>query len=260
MVLDLSQASWKRWWERTRSILRGLGPAGPWLLVAGGGPLLGLLFFAASSSVWLSWFGQGLDSVLTFGVVAALLAAFCLIPTHVTSLVAGYIFGALCGASIGLLAVILAAIIGFQVWSKLVGNRVLEAIAETPSVARVHRSLLRRSFWKTTFLIALLRLSPVMPFAATNLLMASFGVRPLAFLVATIIGVAPRSIGVSIVGAGLADFDWEAGGSWWSTVVAIVATILIISLISRSAKRALAHETEFVDESVEGGIGDEISR
>lgn len=260
MVLEFLQSRRKRWWLRIRRILRGLGPAGPWLLVASGGPLLGLLVFAANSSFCLSWFGQGLDSMVMFWVLASLLAAFCLIPTHVTSLVAGYIFGALYGASIGLLVVILAAIIGFQLWSRMVGNRVLEAIAATPRVALVHRSLLRRSFWRTTFLVALLRLSPVMPFAATNLLMASFGVRPLAFLLATIIGVAPRCIGVSIVGAGLADFDWEAGGSWWSTVVAIVATILVISLISRAAKRALAHETALLDASLEGSVEDKVAR
>ncbi|MFT4511460.1 MAG: putative membrane protein YdjX (TVP38/TMEM64 family) [Planctomycetota bacterium] len=202
-----------------------------------------MLVLTATSSTWLPWFGEGLDSALVFWGLGAVMAGLCLIPTQVASLVAGYLFGAWLGSVLGLLVVIVAAIIGFQLWSRVVGTRVLEAISNEPMAARVHRALLGRSAGRTIWLVALLRLSPVMPFAATNLLMASFGVRGPVFLAATVIGVAPRLVAVSLIGAELSEFDWDATGSRWTTIVAIVATILFVAVISRIAKNALQRET-----------------
>lgn len=231
------------WLARIRSIARGLGPAGPWFVVAAGGPVVGLLVLTATSTTWLPWFGEGLDSVLVFWGLGAVMAGLCLVPTQVASLVAGYLFGAWLGTVLGLLVVLVAAIIGFQLWSRVVGSRVLDAIGNQPKAARVHRALLGRSTGRTIWLIALLRLSPVLPFAATNLLMAAFGVRGSVFLVATAIGAGPRLIAVSLVGAELSELDWQAAGSWWATMVAIVATLLFLVVTSRIARNALRRET-----------------
>ena len=84
---------------RVLACWRGLGPAGPLLLLAGGGPIVGLFALVATASTWLPWFEAGgaaeAGAFLALGVV---LAAACLTPTHATSLVAGYVFGALGGA------------------------------------------------------------------------------------------------------------------------------------------------------------------
>jgi uncharacterized membrane protein YdjX (TVP38/TMEM64 family) len=231
------------WWAKARATVRKLGPAGPWLLVATAGPLLGLAALTATHESWLPWFGSGLDAVLLFWAVAAVLAAICLVPTQVTSLLAGYLFGALVGTAVGMLVVMVAAAIGFGLWSRVLGSQVLDAIARSAKAERVHRALLGRGFWRTTWLIALLRLSPVMPFAATNLVMAAFGVRIWSFLVASTIGVAPRSIAVSLIGAELSELDWRTGGSTWSTAIAVLATVAVIVIISRLARQALRHET-----------------
>src|SRR5690606_39474392 len=42
------------------------------------------------------------------------------------------------------------------------------------------------------------------------------------FVIATSIGVAPRSIAVSIIGAGLSELDWQAGDNVWITVIAVL--------------------------------------
>jgi len=236
------------WLARGRRVVRGLGPAGPWLLVAAGCPLLGMLVLMVTSSAWLPLFGEGLDSALVFWGLGGLMAGLCLVPTQVASLVAGYLFGAFHGAVLGLLIVLVAAIIGFQLWSRVVGSRVMDAIACEPSAARVHSALLGRSSGRTIWLIALLRSSPVMPFAATNLLMASFGVRGSVFLIATAIGVTPRLVAVSIAGSELSAFDWQASGGRWATIVAIVATILFMAVISAIAKNALQRETAVAEE------------
>jgi uncharacterized membrane protein YdjX (TVP38/TMEM64 family) len=121
---------------------------------------------------------------------------------------------------------------------------VLDAVAASDDAQRVHGALLGRGFGRTVWLVALLRLSPVMPFAATNLLMAALGVRAAAFLAATAIGIAPRSIGVALVGAQLSELDWQAGkGSPWSTVLAVAATVAVVWWIGKVSGRALRRET-----------------
>jgi len=213
------------------------------LFVATGGPVLGVLAMAATSAAWMPYFdGGGLASVLLFVAAGVVVAACCLAPTHATSLIAGYMFGAEIGVVVGFVVVVIAALVGFALWSRLVGGRVLDAIAASPNAQRVHAALLGRGFWRTVWLIALVRLSPLMPFAVSNLMMASLGVRAGAFFCATAIGLLPRSIGVALVGAQLSELDWRAGGSAWATALAIVATLVVILWIARVSGRALRRE------------------
>jgi uncharacterized membrane protein YdjX (TVP38/TMEM64 family) len=233
-----------RWLERLLALWRGLGPAGPLLLVAAGGPLLGLTALVATASSWLPWFAPGGPVELgVFWISAVVTAACCLAPTHATSLLAGYLFGAWAGVICGFSAVVVAAAVGYALWSRLVGARVLQAIAASDDARGVHAALLGRGFWRTVWLIALLRLSPLMPFAATNLLMASLGVRPVAFLCATAVGIAPRSIGVALVGAQLSELDWRAGGGGWTAWLALAATVAVVFWIGRIAGLALRRQT-----------------
>lgn len=228
---------------RVLACWRGLGPAGPLLLLAGGGPIVGLFALVATASTWLPWFEAGgaaeAGAFLALGVV---LAAACLTPTHATSLVAGYVFGALGGATLGFSVVLLAAALGRGLFARVVGGSVLEAIAASDNARRVHEAMLGQGFGRTVWLVALLRLSPLMPFAATNLLMASFGVRPTAFLCATALGIAPRSVGVALVGAELSELDWQASGSLWSSILAIAATVGVLWWVGKVAGHALRRE------------------
>lgn len=231
------------WLARLKGVVRGLGPAGPLLVFAGGGPLVGFFVFTATHESWLPLFGDDVASMLAFWGAASLLAGLCLIPTQVTSLLAGFLFGVGPGTALAFASATVAALVGLKLWSRIVGDRVLGAIARSEEAERVHRALLGRSPWRTTWLIALLRLSPVMPFAATNLLMASFGVRTRVFLAATLLGVAPRLVAVTMVGAELSEFDWQSGTNKWTMVLALAATVLVLFLISRIARNALRRET-----------------
>lgn len=230
---------------RARALWRGLGLAGPLLLVATGGPLLGLLVLVGTSAAWTPWFEPaGAPAAGLFLVLGVSLAAFCLVPTHATSLLAGYLFGAAWGATLGFAVVLAAAAVGYGLFARLVGGGVLAAVASSGDAQRVHAALLGRGFGRTVWLVTLLRLSPLMPFAATNLLMAALGVRASAFLCATALGIAPRSIGVALVGAQLSSLDWQAGGgSAWSTWLAVVATVVVVWWVGKVAGRALRRET-----------------
>lgn len=228
---------------RGRRVLVDLGPTGPLLLVATLGPLLGVLVLAATSRWWLPWFGPDLASALAFWLGGAVAAAACLLPTHATSLLAGYLFGAGPGSLLASLVVVLAAALSFALWHRWVGARAVQTLAHSPRALAVHRALVGRGAVRTVWVIALMRLSPVLPFAATNLLLAAFGVRPLTFLCATVIGTTPRAVGAAVVGAGLSDLDWRAGAGDWSTWLSIAATLLAVVVIGRTARAALRRET-----------------
>ncbi len=227
---------------RLRRLLRDLGPTTPLLLVATVGPLLGVVALAATSAAWLPWFGTDLGSVVAYWLGGAVAAAGCLLPTHATSLVAGYLFGTALGAAVAWLVIVLAAALAFAAFQRWVGARAVQALVRSPRAVAVHQALLGRGFGRTVWLIALLRLSPVMPFAATNLLLAAFGVRPIAFVCGTVFGTTPRAVAAAVVGAGLSDLDWDARAGGWSTWLAIAATVLAVVVIGRIAQRALRRE------------------
>ncbi|MBL9077760.1 MAG: VTT domain-containing protein [Planctomycetes bacterium] len=227
---------------RVRRVLRDLGPTAPLLAVATALPLAGTVVLAATSAHWLPWFDGDLASVLGYWLGGAFAAAACLLPTHATSLLAGYLFGSALGAVVAWLVVVLAAAVAFAVWQRWVGTRAVQAIAGSPRALAVHRALLGRGLGRTVWVIALLRLSPVMPFAATNLLLAAFGVRALPFVLATVLGTTPRAVGAAVVGAGLAELDWGASGGAWTTWLAVGATVLAVVLIGRVARAALRRE------------------
>ncbi|MBX3465099.1 MAG: VTT domain-containing protein [Planctomycetes bacterium] len=229
---------------RVRRVLRDLGPTAPLFLLATAGPAAGVVALAATAATWLPWFGPDPGSVVAYWLGGACAAALCLLPTHATSLVAGYLFGASLGAAVAWLVVVLAASLSFALWQRWVGARAVRALAGSPRALAVHRALLGRGLGRTVWVIALLRLSPVMPFAATNLLLAAFGVRVLPFALATVLGTTPRAIGAAVVGAGLAELDWAAGASGWSQWLAIGATVLAVWVVGRIARRALRREAE----------------
>jgi uncharacterized membrane protein YdjX (TVP38/TMEM64 family) len=227
---------------RVRAVLADLGPAAPMCVVACAGPLLGVAVLAATTSVWSGWFGDGIVSALVFVGIGIVATAGCLLPTHATSLVAGYLFGGWLGSLVAWLVIVLAAMFAFWLLRHLVGERVVQAIARSQRGEIVHRALFGRGFLRTAWLVALLRLSPLLPFAASNLLFAALGVQGRTFVIATVVGVTPRALAVAWLGAGLSELDWNASGSWVWTAVAIGVTVLVLWVAGRSARAALRRE------------------
>jgi uncharacterized membrane protein YdjX (TVP38/TMEM64 family) len=227
---------------RGRAAWRDLGPAAPLFVVACAGPLLGVAALTATTSHWLPLFAADVPSASLFVVLGIVATAGCLLPTHATSLVAGFVFGALWGPVLAWVVIVVAATGGYFVWRPVVGARVVQAIGRSQRGAIVHRALLGRGFVRATWLVMLLRLSPLMPFAATNLLLAALGLGPRAFLAATLLGVTPRAVAVALLGAGLSELDWNASGSWWWTAFAVVTTGLVLFVIGRTAQVALRRE------------------
>lgn len=238
-----SPGRFARWRQR----LVALGPAGPLLVFSMVVPMLGTSLVATTTGTWRPWFEGEPWSAAWFVPLGAFLAAAALLPTHVTSLAAGFLFGGWLGSLCAWLVIALGAIVGHRLLQPLVGERALRALADSPRALVVHQALLGRSAWRSIWIIALLRLSPAMPFATTNLLLAAFGVRGPVFVTATALGITPRAIAVALVGAGLQDLDWKQGSTPWTTIVAVAATVLMLVVIGRIARAALRAELVAAD-------------
>lgn len=227
---------------RARSAIAGLGAAGPLFVAATVGPALGAAALAATTDAWLPWFAPDVGSAAAFAALGVLAAAGCLLPTHATSLVAGFVFGHVAGAGLALLVVALAALLGYLLLGRLAGGSLRASVLAAPRARAVHGALLGRGEARTGWLIALLRLSPLLPFAATNLLLAALGVRVVTFFVATVVGNTPRAVAMALVGAEMQAFDLAAGpGDGWRAV-AIATSLLVVVVVARMARQALQRE------------------
>lgn len=226
----------RRWF----GIVRELGALGPLAAFSVVGPTVGAVVLVATAGGWFGPLeGSGVWAAVWLWLATVVLAGASLVPTHATSLVAGMLFGSVRGSLLAMTGIAGAALFGYALLRRLVGERALDALARRPRSAAVHRALVRRRGHQVAGLLALIRLSPVMPFAATNLLMASSGVRLGPFLGGTLLGIAPRVVAVAVAGAGLEELDLSRGADRRLAIVGAVATVVVLAILGQIARRAL---------------------
>lgn len=238
-----ASASGLRRWRPVAALL-DLGALGPVAAFTVAGPAVGAALLVATSTTWFEPLRASGAAAGPWLVVATIvLAGLSLVPTHATSLVAGILFGAVEGSLLAMGGIAGAALLGYGVLRPLAGERALAWLSVRPRAAAVHRAVVDRQGHEVAGLIALVRLSPAMPFAGTNLLMAAAGVGVPAFLGGTLLGIAPRVIAVAVAGAGLEELDLSRGGDRGLAVLGLVGTLLALAVMSRIARRALRDMT-----------------
>lgn len=221
------------------------GAAGPVALFTGLGPLVGAVVLTATAPAWLEWFlGSGAVVVAVFLVLTMLLAGLSLTPTHASSLLGGMAFGFGLGSVLAMVGVTLAAALGFVVLRHVLRDRVVDALAHHPRAEAVHRALDQGRGVRTMALLALIRLSPVVPFAATNLLMSTTGVRLVPFLVASALGLAPRVVAVVWIGSSMSELDLSQAADRRLLVIGSAATVAALFVLGRASRRGLARLQE----------------
>ena len=173
------------------------GVIGPVALFTGLGPILGTFVLAATSPFWLDGFlNLGPAQIPIFLALTGVLAAYSLTPTHASSLLGGMAFGVGLGTGMALLGIAMAAALGFATLRFFLREKAVKALAHHPRAEAIHRELAQGHYLRIIALLALIRLSPMVPFAATNLLMSTTGIRILPFLIGSVLGLAPRVIAV----------------------------------------------------------------
>ncbi len=208
-------------------------------------PILGtlaLITFLVPVGDWLrsNW---EIGTLVYFAAVV-ILCGFSLIPTNVIGVLGGWSFGFGLGLFILILAVVSAATLSFVINKRISGRKLPNAVSKYVKVDAIYRELMRNDLRRTTFIIFLLRLSVVMPFAFTNFLLASARVPLGAYVIGTFAGMLPRSATVVFAGAGLSQLDPNNTGDVVALVVGLIATLLSIYFISRFARQALRRLAE----------------
>ncbi len=157
---------------------------------------LGLMPLLVSSSIsyWVITHEQEIRN-FTFQswIIAFILAcfsmAFALTPTTFVALLSGYFLGWKAFLPLAI-SYWIASYIGYQIAKKIDGGRFLKILAEKPKVKQVLENLQRDEFK----IILLARLSPILPFAVTNVLFSFSGTKLRNFLTAGFLGMLPRTI------------------------------------------------------------------
>ncbi len=221
------------------TIARRLGPVGVLALVSVTFPLLGalaLLWHRDGIAVWLTQHpGAGLW-LYVGGFIA--LAGLALAPTHVQALLAGYVFHLATGVPAALAGFTGAALLGYVVARLVSGQRAVRIIAEQPKWKAVYDALLGAGWWRTVGIVTLLRVPPNSPFALTNLVLAATRVPPLAYVLGTAVGMAPRTVMAVYLGSQLKSLS-DAGKPAWFFWVGVVLTLLVLAVLGHIISRAL---------------------
>lgn len=224
--------------------LRRLGPAGPLALVSATLPMLGGFALLATLNPVGEWL-KGHETTGWFLYIAgfALLAGLAVLPTYAQAVLGGWAFGVAAGFPAALLGFVGGALLGYAVARWASGNRVVELIEEHPRWRAVYDALLRSGSAKTLVIVTLLRLPPNSPFAMTNLVLSATRVPLGIYLLATAIGMAPRTAVAVYIASTLKALSFDELQRPWLLVAGIVVTVAVLLVIGTIANRALARVT-----------------
>jgi uncharacterized membrane protein YdjX (TVP38/TMEM64 family) len=182
--------------------------------------------------------------------VFAVTAGLGLLPTYSQAFLGGWVFG----LKFGLLGAILGftggAAIGYLFSRVVTGGSIDAWIDRNPRGRVIRDSLSRESLGKTFLIVTLLRLPPSSPFALTNYALGATKVPFWLAMVATPIGMLPRTAIVVF----LASAAVESGATdimsvvdttpTWYLVGGIGVSVAVIMVIGKLAERALARLTK----------------
>ena len=207
-------------------------------------PIVGSVAVVSVAPFLAPWLrAQGPAGVGYFVAALALLGAIAFAPTYTTAAVAGWTFGFQAGFPAMLAATLVGATLCYAVARRLAGARVAATFAAHPKSELVRRALAEASRLKTLWLVTLLRLSPVLPFGTTNVLLATTRVPLGVYVAGTLLGLAPRVALVTLAAAGTERLDLSAAESWPLLGLGIGATALCIVVFAVAGKRALDRAT-----------------
>ena len=189
----------------------------------------------------------GIWGSIYFGLIYVI-AAVLLVPGSAMTLVAGAVFGLVWGMVIVSIASTITAAIAFLIGRYLARGPVERWAQRYPQFMAVEHAVADGGWWK---IIALLRLSPIIPFNILNYLfgLTSIGFRPYiltswwAMLPGTLmyvyLGYAGR-VGLIAAGNGQAE---HRPGQWAMLLIGLLATVTVITYITWLARRAILEQT-----------------
>jgi uncharacterized membrane protein YdjX (TVP38/TMEM64 family) len=185
---------------------------------------------------WIA--GKGALGGLLYGA-AYTLAALLFVPGSLMTIGAGLVFGVFWGTVIVSLASTTAAALAFLIARHLARPRVQALAARNERFAAIDAAI-RENGWRV---VALLRLSPLVPFNLSNYL---YGLTPVAFgpyVLASWIAMLPATVlyvWIGAAGGAAAEGRRRSPQEWALLGAGLAATALVTVIITRAARRQLA--------------------
>ena len=184
-------------------------------------------------------------SLLLFAGFFAITAGLGLLPTYAQAILAGWAFGTMLGTVGAILGILLGAAIGFGLARLISGPAIEGIISKRPVVAAVRNAVIGSGFFRATYIVGLLRLSPNSPFALSNLALGGARTPAAAYLLGTMLGMLPRTaIAAGIAAAAAADgsrglIEVVKAKGWPMTITGVAVLVIAILIIGSIGKRAL---------------------
>lgn len=223
------------------------GKIGFWAVFALVMPIIGLsLFIGVIYEISPFLRNHPFVSVPAFVVTISIFSGLALLPTNIVGMTSGWAFGFPLGLAAMLAAIAGAVALNFFISKKLAGKKFYRVLRRKPKFKAVHNALLEGNFWKVIIIIALLRISPATPFAATNFMISASGVSIKSYIFGTVLGYIPRTSATVFVGSSLNRLNFEQPQESWLLFLGIAATIaatVIIGILSRRALERLTPES-----------------
>jgi len=229
----------------------------PWLRIAMiVAAVVGVILLGRRLGAALPAFAAWVDSLGAWGPVAFIagyaLAVVAFAPGSVLTLAAGAIFGLARGTLYVFIAATLGASLAFLVARYIARPWVERRIAANPGFAAIDRAVAAQG----RRIVFLLRLSPAFPFNLLNYALGLTRVRFVDALVASI-GMLPGTLLFVYYGklagevASLAGgAPVERGAAYYAVLgLGLVATLLVTTIVARTARRALREATDATEVS-----------
>ena len=183
---------------------------------------------------WVEYTGDA--GVAAFSAAYAV-ASLLLFPAGVMTIAAGAIFGFAWGFIAVMAASTASAVAAFMIARHLARERVTRFFRRNGRLEAMDKAL-RKEGWRA---VALLRLSPVVPFAVKSYLFGVSRVRLRDYVIGTVVGKLPGAVVLTALGSsGRAALSATGALRWTLLAVGIGSTALATWLISRAAARRLA--------------------
>jgi uncharacterized membrane protein YdjX (TVP38/TMEM64 family) len=185
--------------------------------------------------------GTGAIGIVVF-VVAYVVSTVALLPGSILTLAAGFVYGPVWGLAVASPASVAGATCAYLLGRTLLRDWAARKLGASARARAIDAAIEREGFK----LVLLLRLSPLFPFNLLNYVLSLTRVRPGTYILASFIGMLPGTAMYVYLGslapaaAGLSSAS-RAGGATRTTlyVVGLLATVAVVAIGTRAARRAL---------------------
>jgi len=215
----------------------------PWQWALGAVVLAALVagWFLLPIEAWTDAFQVWIKSLGPWGwlIFAAvyIVGTVLLVPGSVLTFAAGLAFGLVIGFPLVVVSATIGATLAFLIARHMAHDKVESLIQDRPKFKAI-QSAVGEGGWKV---VAMLRLSPVLPFNLQNYFYGVTDLKLREYVAATFVGIMPGTlVNVYVGAAGKAASGEGASTLEWSFLaVGLVATVVVAVIVTKKAKARL---------------------